>query len=141
VPREGHRRIAQGFNPGWGGREPDDRIPSDTRVAFISGKGRKGAAKVTRASVEQTFQGDVWRWWGDEKRGRSGIISVMRKRALGSGTQELLRLPSLSETSTSRDAVTKPAKTGRAGKFPVFKVPKGAPILTLEMIKAAEADD
>jgi len=41
----------------------------------------------------------------------------------------------------SRDAAFEPAETRRTGKFPVFKVPKGAPTLTLEMVKAAEAGD
>jgi hypothetical protein len=65
----------------------------------------------------------------------------MRKHALEPRTKESLRFPSPSERPVSRDDASDPAKTRRAGKFPVFKVPKGAPTLTLEMVKAAEAGD
>jgi hypothetical protein len=58
----------------------------------------------------------------------------MRKHALGPRTKDSPRLP-------SPDTASEPAKRRSAGKFPVFKVPKGAPLLTLEMVKAAENGD
>jgi len=66
---------------------------------------------------------------------------TMSKHALGPRTKESLRLPSPSETPACRDSATGLAKTKHAAKFPVFKVPKGAPTLTLEMVKAAESGD